>query len=120
MLEALVGLLTIPALVIMPLLWRVWADHRRARALVLEADIRAAVRRALGGESLLSVHVTPERPGRAGQVTLTTPSGWGWLVEAAWEAVMDRVPNGWEVVVRGAHASASLAATEPAPLPRAA
>jgi hypothetical protein len=120
MLEALVGLLTIPALVILPLLGRVWADHRRARALELEADIRAAVNRALGGESLMSVQVTPTRLGRAGHVTLTTPSGWGWLVEAAWDAVMDRVPSGWEVVVRGAHSPASPAAAEPAPLPRAA
>ena len=120
MLEALVGLLTIPTLVILPLVWRVWADRRRARALVLEADIRAAAHRALGGESLLSVQVTPGRPWRPGQVTLTTPGGWGWLVEAAWEAVMDRVPDGWEVVVRASHAPVQPATTEPTPLPRAA
>jgi hypothetical protein len=120
MIEALVGLITILALVVLPLAGRVWSDRRHARALVLEADIRAAVHRTLGGESMLSVRVTPGLPWRAGQVALTAPGGWGWLIEAAWDAVMGRVPSGWEVVVRAAHAPLPAAAPARTALPRAA
>jgi hypothetical protein len=102
MLEILFGLGLFTVLVIGPLAGRVWADRRRARALVLQADLTAAANHVLGGESLLTVHVEPGLRRQAGRVMLDAPTGWGWLVEAVWEAVMARVPEGWEIVVRAA------------------
>src|SRR5262245_3448295 len=108
------------ALVLGPLAGRVWADRRRARALVLQADLTAAANRVLGGESLLSVHVQPGLRPQAGRVMLDAPAGWGWLVEAVWEVVMARVPEGWEVVVRAGRAPARTSEMLAEPLRRAA
>lgn len=100
MIEAAFGLVLAAALTVGPLLWRVSVDRRRERALMLQAAIGAAVNQALGGESLLAVQVTPPGPWRRGRVILSAPLGWGWLVEAAWEAVMALLPAGYELVVR--------------------
>jgi len=58
-------------------------DHSQARALAVRAEILWALTRAFRGESLLSV-----------------PSGWEWLIEAAWNTIITNVPSGYEVVVR--------------------
>src|SRR2546430_17434467 len=50
-------------------------DRRRESAEAVLADIRAAVRRRLRGESLLSVQVVPATLTRPGRVVLSTPTG---------------------------------------------
>ena len=83
-----------------PLGWRVWLDVRLARADSIGADIRAAVNRRLRGESLLSVLVTPRLLWGRGQVIVSVPSGYEWLVEAAWPALTEHTPAGYDLVVR--------------------
>ncbi|PYN15041.1 MAG: hypothetical protein DME05_13210 [Candidatus Rokuibacteriota bacterium] len=101
-LTAILPLILLVALVALPLAWRIRADRRRDRADLLSADIRSAINRRLRGESLLSVEVTPETLWRPGRVVLL------------WRDVVDRLPVGYDLVVRPGHAA------EPAPLRRAA
>lgn len=89
------------AVIVGPLGWRIWFDARLARADSIGADIRAAVNRQLRGESLLSVVVTPPLLGGRGQVIASVPSGYEWLVEAAWPALTQHTPAGYDLVMRG-------------------
>jgi hypothetical protein len=85
-----------------PLAWRLWRDRVARRALAVHANIEAALRRALGGESLVSVKVTASIPGRRGRVVLSVPRGWDWLVRTAWERIVEALPADHDLVIRGA------------------
>jgi len=104
--EAVLALLFIAALTVGPLAVMAARDRRRESADVVAADIRAAVRRRLHGESLLSVQVTPATFRRPGRVVLSTPSGYEYLTEAVWSTVASRLPSGYELVVTRPHAAA--------------
>jgi hypothetical protein len=108
MVSAFLGLLFIGGLVIAPLVWRLRQDRRAERALTVRAYVHAALVRALGGESLVAVSVEPATAWRAGRVVLTAPSDWRCLLAPSWTAVVDRVPAGYELVVKAA-------AADPAP-----
>lgn len=101
--EAIIAVMLTSALVFGPLGWRVWADRKRARADSIAAGIRWAVNHRLKGESLLSVQVTPEASWRPGRVALSAPSGYEWLVERVWGVVVERVPAGYDLVVKLEH-----------------
>jgi hypothetical protein len=90
----------IGALVIGPIAWRAWRDRCDARALAVRAEVSAALRQALHGDSFVAVHVESPRPGRSGRVILSVPGGWEWLIREAWPRVVSRVPADYELVVR--------------------
>jgi hypothetical protein len=93
---AMVGLV----LVVGPLLWRVSRDRREARALSIRAYVQSLVDRKLGGESFVSVQVTPRGLWGAGQVVVAVPGGWEWLLEEVWPVLLARTPRGYELVIR--------------------
>jgi len=95
---AIVAMLLTGALFLGPIFWRIWLDRQGAKADAIGADIRAAVNHQLQGESLLAVRVTPRSLWRPGRIVLSVPSGYEWLVEAAWPAVTRGAPPGYEVV----------------------
>src|SRR5213593_3815452 len=97
--DAIVAVLFIAALIAVPLGVLAVRDRRRESAEAVLADIRAAVRRRLRGESLLSVGVTPATLTRPGRVVLSTPTGYEYLTKAVWSTVARRVPPGYELVV---------------------
>jgi len=111
---AILPLLLLAVLVAVPLGWRIRADRRRDRADLLSAEIRSAINRRLRGESLLTVEVTPETLWQPGRVVLWTPAGYESLAETVWRDVVDRLPRGYDLVVRPGHAAV------PAPISRAA
>ena len=98
---SLVGLLV----VVGPLLWRIQRDRRESRALEIRAYVQSVVDRKLGGESFLSVQVSPRRLWSPGQVVVAVPSGWETLVQEVWPVLIARVPSGYELVVRRGEAS---------------
>jgi hypothetical protein len=100
MLGVVVPALILGMLALGPIVWRVWHDRREERALAVRAEVDAAVRRALDGESLVSVQVEPPRPLRNGRVILSVPGGWDWLIRDAWTRVITQVPQDYELVVR--------------------
>lgn len=112
MLSVIVPVLLIGMLALGPIVWRVWYDRREERALKVRADVASAVRRALDGESLVSVHVEPPRPLRSGRVILSVPGGWEWLIRDAWMRVATHMPHDYELVIR-----AGERPTMPAPRP---
>jgi hypothetical protein len=97
--EAVLALLFVAALTAVPLGVMAVRDRRRESAEIIGADIRAAVRHRLRGESLLSVEVTPATSTRTGRVVLSTPTGYEYLTETVWSTVVNRVPPGYELVV---------------------
>src|SRR5438046_7744655 len=97
--EAVLALLFIAALTVGPLAVMAARDRRRESADVVAADIRAAVRRRLRGESLLSVQVTPARFRRPGRGVLSPPSGCESLTEGVWSAVGSRLRSSLALVV---------------------
>ena len=103
MTAAIVALTLLVALLFGPLGWLAWRDRRQARALAVRAEIVWALRRAFRGESLLSVRVIPATLWRPGRVHLSVPSGWEWLIEEAWNTIITKVPNDYELVVRPGH-----------------
>jgi hypothetical protein len=109
MLSVIVPALIIGMLALGPIAWRLWQDRRRARALEVRAAVHAAVRAALNGESLVSVHVEAPRPLRSGRVVLSVPGGWDWLIREAWMRVIAHVPGDYELVVRTGERPAAAA-----------
>jgi hypothetical protein len=94
-------------LVVGPLAWRVLRDRSEAKALSTRAYVQSLVDRKLGGESFVSVQVTPRGVWSPGQVVVSVPGGWEWMLEGVWPVLMARVPLGYELVVRrGAEAPA--------------
>ena len=100
MLSVIVPVVLIGTLVLGPIAWRVWRDRREEQALEVRAGVAAAVRQALGGDSLVAVQVEPPRPLRSGRVILSVPGGWEWLIREAWPRVVAHVPRDYELVVR--------------------
>ena len=102
MIELIVAPMLLVALVAGVLGWRVLSDRLQDRALAVRADIQAAVDRSLDGESFLAVSVEPESAFHRGRVVLSTPTGYEWLVRDAWTPVVERVPEGYELVIKHA------------------
>src|SRR5262245_46672213 len=100
MVESIVMLGVVSALVVGPLAWRVWRDRGEARALAVRADVHAALVRALGGESLVAIRVLPATAWQDGRVILSAPTGCESLIRSAWGAVVAKVPDGYDLVVR--------------------
>lgn len=98
--EAMLVLVLLGALAFGPLAWRLWRDRGEARALTVRADVHRALTRALQGESLVSVEVTPAGPFRAGRVLLSAPADWAWLVEEALDSVLTHTPPDYELVIK--------------------
>jgi hypothetical protein len=102
MFEAMLAVLLCGVVIIGPLAWRLWSDHREAKALQLQADINATVNRRLDGESLVSVHVVPAAPWRPGRVMLTAPHGYESLIDDVSAPVLRQVPEDYELVLKAA------------------
>jgi hypothetical protein len=98
--DALFAITLIGSLFVLPLVLRIWSDRRQARAGRIGAEIRAAVNRRLGGESLLSVQVRPAGLLHSGRVVLNAPSGCLDLAETVWPVVAPRVPDHYDLVVK--------------------
>jgi len=120
MLEVIAPVVFIGALVLGPIGWRVWRDRQEEQALGVRAGIAAAVRQALGGDSLVSVQVVAPRPLRNGRVILSVPGGWEWLIQEAWPRVVRRMPHDYELVVRAGERPAVPASDRAEVLRRAA
>ncbi len=99
---AIVAMLLTGMVFLGPLFWRISLDRRRAEADAIGAEVRAAVNRRLRGESLLAVRVMPRSLWGPGRIVLSVPSGYEWLVEAAWPALAPRIPVAYEVVLGAA------------------
>jgi hypothetical protein len=112
MISALIGVLVLGGLVVGPLVWRIRADRRGERALLVRAYVHSALVRAQGGESLVAVNVEPPSAWRAGRVVLSAPADWRRLLASAGQAVVERVPADYELVVKPA---AEAAEPEAAP-----
>jgi hypothetical protein len=110
------------ALFLGPLLWRMWADERGARADAIAADVRSAVNHRFRGETYLTVQVVPSSFWHGGRVTLSAPAGFDWLLEESWRDVKNAIPAGYDLVLKGgrAPAVAPLRGAEAQRLPRAA
>jgi len=115
MIDILIAIGIIAVLVLGPLAWRTRYDRLTARGLLLHADVDAAVRHALGGESFVSVHVVPSTAWRRGRVILAAPTGWAWLIERSWKRAAAATPADYDLVIRGA-AGATPAPAAPARL----
>ena len=107
MIGTLVGVFLLGGLVVGPLVWRIRADRRAERALLVRAYVHAALVRAQGGESLVAVAVEPPGAWRAGRVVLSAPADWRGLLASAGQAVVERVPSDYELVVKPATAAAA-------------
>ena len=92
-----------------PLGWRIQRDRLAARADVIRAGAGSALRHALGGESFITVDVTASTVWRRGQVVLGVPPGWDVLVKAAWDPILDTLPEHYDLVIRGAHRAGAIA-----------
>lgn len=113
MIETIVATSFVAALVVVPLAWRIWRDRLWDRALMLQAELQAAVRRAQHGDSMLSIRVVPATPWHAGRVLLSAPAGWESLLEAAWYVIGEHLPAGYEVVITPAPRAAAPAVPHP-------
>jgi hypothetical protein len=83
-----------------PLVWRVRRDRRESLALSTRAYVQSLVDRTLGGESFVTVQVTPRGLWTTGRVIVSVPRGWEWMIESVWPVLMARVPCRYELVVR--------------------
>ena len=95
-------------LVAAPLIWRIRADLRRDRAVVLRADLRSAINRRLHGESMLAVEVIPKTFWHPGRIVLRTPAGYEDLTDAVWREVARRMPYDYDLVVKPGSEEASF------------
>jgi hypothetical protein len=120
MLSVIVPIVLIGLVALGPIVWRVWHDRRVERALDVRADVAAAVRRALGGESLVSIQVNAPRALRSGRIILSVPGGWEWLIQEAWPRIVAHVPRNYDLVVRAGAPSPSPASRPADVLRRAA
>ena len=98
--EAILAGLLVLAVFFGPLIARLAFDRRLDRANIVAADVRAAVRHRLGGDSMVSVQVEPAGLWSPGRVLLVAPGGYQDLIEKVWSVVALRVPAGYELVVR--------------------
>ena len=120
MLAQLLAVVVVGGLILAPLLWGRRQDRRAAGGQAIAAWTRAALLRALGGESLVAVDVALPSLWRPGRVVLSAPADWTWLLEPAWARLAEHVPIGYELVVRPTAPPAPPLAGEPLALRRAA
>jgi hypothetical protein len=99
MFSDLVGLLVSMSPIVGLLVWREHVDRQRHAADIVRADVHAGVIRALEGESLLAIKAQAPTAWRPGTVRLSTPSGYEPLIGRAFQTVLERVPDGYEVVI---------------------
>jgi hypothetical protein len=92
--------LIVGLLVVGPLAFRAWQERVRDRGLAIRADVDAALRQRLHGESLLSVQVVPETPWRTGRVEVAVPQGWDPVLIEVSAPLLARVPPRYEFVVQ--------------------
>jgi hypothetical protein len=97
-------------LVVGPLAIRAWQERMEERGLAIRADIDAALRHRLHGDSLLSVQVVPEAPWRTGRVEVSVPAGWDPVLVEVSAPLLARVPSGYEFVVQHPWSTALRAA----------
>ena len=97
-------------LVIGPLLISAWQERMQDRGLAIRAEIDAALRHELHGESLLGVQVGPEAPWRTGRVEVSVPRGWDPVLVCVSAPILEHVPAGYELVVQHPGASPLRAA----------
>src|SRR6266446_6007804 len=114
MLEIVVAVVIGSILVVGPLAWRVQQDRSESRALATRAYVQSLVDRRLGGESFVSVQVTPRSLWSRGQVVVSVPGGWEWMLEDVWPVLLARVPRGFELVVRRGDEAPAPSRTLPA------
>jgi hypothetical protein len=113
MVHDLLAFSAVTAVALLPLVWRVWRDRAVERALLVRADVHAAVRRVLGGDSFIGVEVTPGLLGRHGEIILSAPTGWEDILQLALPSVLARVPPRYQLVVRPGPRLAPHCAGEP-------
>jgi hypothetical protein len=77
------------------LAWRRHVDRRQRAA----ADVHAGVVRAFGGETLLAIDVPAPTAWRSGHMRLSTPSGYEPLVDLAFHRLLERLPDGYQIVI---------------------
>lgn len=87
--------------VTLALVWRNAAARRREHADTVAAMARAAVDRALGGQSLVAVTVDPVTPWAPGRLHLSAPDGYRELVDEAYLDVAQRLPLAYDLVIHG-------------------
>lgn len=87
-------------LVVAPLALRAWHERMQDRGLKIQAEIDAAMRVRLHGESLLGLRVVAEAPWRTGRVEVSVPQGWDPVLAEVSEPILARVPSGYELVVQ--------------------
>jgi len=100
--DVMVAIVLCAAVIVGPLVWRIWMDRRQAKAMLLHADINATVNRRLAGESMVSVRVIPPAPWRAGRVMLSAPHGYESLIDDVSAPVLRQVPDDYELVLKAA------------------
>ena len=88
------------------LAWCNLRDRWAQRASAVRARINAIVNHALGGESLVSVHVAPRTPWRLGQVMLSAPTDSDFLIVRVAGPVIHALPADYELVARPARGRA--------------
>jgi hypothetical protein len=82
------------------LVWRERIDRQRHVASALRAAVHAGAARLFDEGSPLAVSVQLPTVWRPGSVRLSIPDGNAPLIARTFEAVMDRVPQGYEIVIR--------------------
>jgi hypothetical protein len=87
-------------LVVGPLVVRAWQERMQDRGLAIRAEIDAALRHELHGDSLLGVQVVPEAPWRTGRVEVSVPQGWDPVLASVSAPILARMPAGYELVVQ--------------------
>ena len=100
--DVMVAIVLCAAVIVGPLVWRIWMDRRQAKAMLLRADINATVNRRLEGESMVFVQVIPPAPWRTGRVMLSAPNGYESLIDDVSAPVLRKVPEDYELVLKAA------------------
>jgi hypothetical protein len=100
MVSDLVGLVVGLSPIFGLLLWHARAGRQRHAADVLRADVQAGAARLLDGTAPLAVNVRPPTAWRPGFVRLSMPGGCEPLIGRTFQTVAERVPRGYEVVIR--------------------
>jgi hypothetical protein len=100
MVSDLVGFVIGLSLILGLLVWRRRIDHQHHVASALRVAVHAGAARLLDDGSPLAVSVRPPTVWRPGSVRLSIPDGNASFVARAFQTVTERVPQGYEVVIR--------------------
>jgi hypothetical protein len=82
------------------LAWRHRIDRQQHVVSALRAAVHAGAARLFDEGSPLAVSVQPPTVWRPGSVRLSIPEGNAPLIARTFETVMERVPQGYEIVIR--------------------